>query len=155
MPVRRPAAAADRPGGRPTAIHSAKNMVKSGWAIYPGPLHSLRTAIQQPAMFTLFPSLAILDVGGTEVLMIMLVVLLLFGSKRMPELARSLGKAIREFKKAASSLEEELKRALETPLPPPQPRPPAAPAVTDLSSKDTTQPPSSEPAPPPEENPYS
>ena len=141
--------------GRLAAILSAKNKVKSDWAIYPGPLHSSSTVIQQSAMCILFPSLAILDVGGTEVLMIMLVVLLLFGSKRMPELARSLGKSIREFKKAASSLEEELKRALETPPPPPQPRRPAAPAVTDLSSKDTTQPPSSEPAPPPEENPYS
>jgi sec-independent protein translocase protein TatA len=130
-------------------------MAKSGWAIDPGPLHSSRTAIQQPAMFTLFPSLAILDVGGTEIMMIMLVILLLFGSKRMPELARSLGKSIREFKKAAGSLEEELKRALETPPPPPQPRRPAAPAETDLSPKNPTQPPSSEPAQPPEENPYS
>ena len=155
MSVRWPAAAAGRSGGRLTAIHSAKNMVKSDWAIHPGPLHSLRTAIQQPAMFTLFPSLAILDVGGTEILMSMLVILLLFGSKRMPELARSLGKSIREFKKAASSLEEELKRALETPPPPPQPRRPAAPAGTDLSSKDTTQPPSSDPPQPPEEHPYS
>ena len=155
MPVRRSAAPAGRPGGRPTAIHSAQNMVKSGWAIYPGPLHSLRIAIPQPAMFTLFPSLAILDVGGTEILMIMLVILLLFGSKRMPDLARSLGKSIREFKKAASSLEEELKRALETPPPPPQPHRPAAPAGTDLSSKDTTQPSSNEPPQPPEEHPYS
>ena len=71
-------------------------------------------------MCILFPSLAILDVGGTEIMMIMLVTLLLFGSKRMPDLARSLGKSIREFKKAASSLEEELKRALEVPPPPPQ-----------------------------------
>jgi sec-independent protein translocase protein TatA len=130
-------------------------MVKSGWAIYPGPLHSLRIASQQSAMFTLLPSLAILDVGGTEILMIMLVILLLFGSKRMPDLARTLGKSIREFKKAASSLEEELKRALETPPPPPQPRKPAAPAGPDLSLKETVQPPASEPAPPPEENLYS
>ena len=106
-------------------------------------------------MCILFPSLAILDVGGTEIMMIMLVTLLLFGSKRMPDLARSLGKSIREFKKAASSLEEELKRALETPPPPPQPRRPAAPTVPDLSLKDPAQPTASEPAPPPEENLYS
>ena len=127
-------------------------MVKSDWAIYPGPLHSLRTAIPQPAMFIRFPSLAILDVGGTEILMIMLVVLLLFGSKRIPDLARSLGKSIREFKKAASSLEEELKRALDVPPPPPQPHRPAAPAGTDLSTKDTPQSPSSEPPPSPKEH---
>jgi sec-independent protein translocase protein TatA len=102
-------------------------------------------------MFALLPSLAFLDVGGTEILMIMLVTLLLFGSKRMPDLARSLGKSIREFKKAASSLEEELKRAIEAPPPPRQPLRPAAPSGTDLASKDTPQA-SSEPPPPPEEH---
>jgi sec-independent protein translocase protein TatA len=129
-------------------------MVKSGWAIYPGLLHFVRTANQPHAMFILFPSLAILDIGSTEVLMIMLVTLLLFGSKRMPDLARSLGKSIREFKKAASSLEEELKRALEAPPPPFQPRPPAAPTRTDLAPKDTTQSPSSAPPQPPQEPPH-
>ncbi|MGA2444010.1 MAG: twin-arginine translocase TatA/TatE family subunit [Opitutaceae bacterium] len=101
-------------------------------------------------MFALLPSLAFLDVGGTEILMIMLVTLLLFGSKRMPDLARSLGKSIREFKKAASSLEEELKRALEAPPPPRQPFRPAAPSGTDSSSKDTPQAPSEPPQPPAE-----
>ena len=141
--------------GRLAAILSAKNKVKSDWAIYPGPLHSSSTVIQQSAMCILFPSLAILDVGGTEIMMIMLVTLLLFGSKRMPDLARSLGKSIREFKKAASSLEEELKRALETPPAPPPPRRPEAPAAPELPLKETAQPPASEPAPPPEENLYS
>jgi sec-independent protein translocase protein TatA len=76
-----------------------------------------------------FHPLAILDLGGPEVLLIMLVALLLFGSERLPDLARSLGKSIREFKKATSGLEEELKRAMEAPPPPPrQPPPPPAPA---------------------------
>ena len=57
----------------------------------------------------------------------------------MPDLARSLGKSIREFKKAASSLEEELKRALETPPPPPPPHHAGGSSRRRTSrSKDTT-----------------
>jgi sec-independent protein translocase protein TatA len=51
--------------------------------------------------------------GGPEVVVIMLIVLVLFGGKKLPEFARGLGKSIREFKKAAAGVEEELKRALE------------------------------------------
>jgi TatA/E family protein of Tat protein translocase len=62
-------------------------------------------------------------IGGPELLMIMFVVLLLFGGQKLPELARGLGKSLREFKKAASGVEEEFKRAIEdtpeTPAPPP------------------------------------
>ncbi len=84
------------------------------------------------------PDFAILDIGGTEILIIMMITLLLFGSERLPGLARSMGKSIREFKKATSGLEEELKRALEVPppsrhqpvaisFPPAPPKPAAAP----------------------------
>ena len=48
-------------------------------------------------------------VGSGELLLILLVFLVLFGAKRIPELARGLGKGIREFKNAAKELEEELK----------------------------------------------
>lgn len=59
-------------------------------------------------------SLAFIEgVGGPELLMIMFVVLLLFGGKKLPELAKGLGKSVREFKKAASGVEEEFKRAIE------------------------------------------
>ncbi|HNR66804.1 MAG TPA: twin-arginine translocase TatA/TatE family subunit [bacterium] len=47
-------------------------------------------------------------IGGSELLVIMLVVLLVFGSKRLPELARDLGKAIREFKKSADEIRREI-----------------------------------------------
>jgi len=40
------------------------------------------------------------NIGGWELLAILLVVLLLFGAGRLPEIARQLGKAIQEFKKA-------------------------------------------------------
>jgi sec-independent protein translocase protein TatA len=73
------------------------------------------------------PSLAFLDVlGGSELLVIMFVVLLLFGADRMPGLARGIGKSLREFKKAASSVEEELRRAMDEAPVPPAKKPPGA-----------------------------
>lgn len=46
-------------------------------------------------------------------MMIMLVVLLLFGGEKMPQMAKSLGKTIREFKRAANDVEREIKRAID------------------------------------------
>ncbi|HKR04865.1 MAG TPA: twin-arginine translocase TatA/TatE family subunit [Bacteroidia bacterium] len=45
--------------------------------------------------------------GGGEIFLILLVVLLIFGGKKIPELARGLGKGIREFKDASSGLDKE------------------------------------------------
>lgn len=47
-------------------------------------------------------------IGMPEILVIMLLVLILFGSKRLPEVARGLGKSMREFKKAADDVKREL-----------------------------------------------
>jgi sec-independent protein translocase protein TatA len=70
------------------------------------------------------PSLAFIEgIGGPELLMIMFIVLLLFGANRLPDLARGLGRAVREFKKATSGVEQEVRRAMEEPPPPPSPRP--------------------------------
>ena len=55
------------------------------------------------------------DFGGTEILVIMVVVLIFFGGEKLPAFARGLGKAIREFKKATAGIEEEFKRAMEEP----------------------------------------
>ena len=49
-------------------------------------------------------------IQGMEWLIIGLAVLLLFGAKKLPELARGLGKGIREFKKASSDIGDELNR---------------------------------------------
>lgn len=46
--------------------------------------------------------------GGPEVFIILLVVLLLFGAKKIPELARGLGKGIREFKDASREIKKEI-----------------------------------------------
>lgn len=71
-------------------------------------------------------TLALLDgLGGPELLVIGLVVLLLFGSKRMPEIGRGLGRAIREFKRATSSVEDNLREVLYDEPTQPRLRPPA------------------------------
>ena len=61
------------------------------------------------------PFLAIFDLGGTEIMVILVVVLIFFGGDKLPEVARGLGKSIREFKKATAGIEEEFKRAMEEP----------------------------------------
>ncbi|OHX66866.1 Sec-independent protein translocase TatA [Flammeovirga pacifica] len=50
--------------------------------------------------------------GGLEWVIIGLVVLLLFGAKRIPELARGLGSGIREFKDAKNQISEELEKGI-------------------------------------------
>jgi sec-independent protein translocase protein TatA len=49
--------------------------------------------------------------GGQELVLILLIILLLFGAKKLPELARGLGKGMKEFKKAQSEIEEEFSNA--------------------------------------------
>ena len=45
--------------------------------------------------------------GTAEILIILFVILLLFGAKKLPELAKGLGKGIKEFKKASNEVTEE------------------------------------------------
>lgn len=49
-------------------------------------------------------------VGGSEILVVVLVILILFGSKRIPEFARALGKATRELGKAMSQIRDEMEK---------------------------------------------
>ena len=48
-----------------------------------------------------------MSIGFTEIILIVLFVLIVFGAKRIPELARALGRASYEFKKAKNALETE------------------------------------------------
>jgi sec-independent protein translocase protein TatA len=64
--------------------------------------------------------------GGWEIVLILAVVLILFGAKKLPELAKGLGQGIKEFKKATSEVRDEITTAMdETPPPPPPKRLPA------------------------------
>lgn len=77
--------------------------------------------------------LAIFGLGTPEIILICFVILLLFGAKRLPDLARGLGKSIREFKKASSEAENDIRQAIDEQPKTPPPTKPAA----------TTPPPSS------------
>ncbi len=66
------------------------------------------------------------NLGATEIILILLVVLLLFGAKRIPEIARGLGKGIREFKDATNDIKRELTVADQPQSTPPQIQPPHA-----------------------------
>jgi TatA/E family protein of Tat protein translocase len=61
-------------------------------------------------------------IGMTELLVILVVALIVFGPSRLPELARSLGRAMHEFRRASSDLRASFQDAIE-PVPP---KPPAA-----------------------------
>jgi sec-independent protein translocase protein TatA len=52
-------------------------------------------------------------IGWPEVLIILAVLLLLFGAKRLPEMGRSLGRSMREFKSATKGLADDVKDGLE------------------------------------------
>jgi len=53
--------------------------------------------------------------GGQELILILLIVLLLFGAQKLPELAKGLGKGIKEFKKAQGEIEEEFNKTVDEP----------------------------------------
>ncbi len=55
--------------------------------------------------------LAAFGVGGWEVILIIAVVLILFGAKKLPELAKGLGTGIKEFKKATREVTDEIQNA--------------------------------------------
>jgi sec-independent protein translocase protein TatA len=59
------------------------------------------------------PMSAIFNLGGGEVMLILAGALLLFGGKKLPELARGLGNGIREFKKATGDAPEEMRHVIE------------------------------------------
>ena len=54
------------------------------------------------------------SIGGWEVLLIFMVVLLLFGAKRLPDLAKGLGEGIKEFTGAVEGIEKEREEAAES-----------------------------------------
>ena len=49
------------------------------------------------------------NLGAPEVLLIIFAILILFGAKRIPELARGLGQGMKEFKKALQDVQEDIK----------------------------------------------
>lgn len=52
--------------------------------------------------------------GGSELMLVLVVFLLFFGANKIPEIARGLGKGIREFKDAASGIREEIEKGTDS-----------------------------------------
>ncbi len=61
--------------------------------------------------------LAVFGLGGPELLLILAVVLLLFGAKKLPELAKGLVRSVKEFKKASNEIDEDEQPAKPAPAP--------------------------------------
>src|SRR3954466_11525238 len=61
------------------------------------------------SLFALLPNL-----GGPDLIIILLIILVLFGAKKLPELARGMGSAIKEFQKAKDEITDELHSAGKT-----------------------------------------
>ncbi len=100
-------------------------------------------------------------IGFQEMLIILVVVLIFFGPKRLPDLAKSMGKGIAEFKKASEDIRKGIDEAMKEdaakedaapaaeapsenasiPAPPPDAATPIDPAKGSAETKDSTQPP--------------
>ena len=57
--------------------------------------------------------MTLLMIGAPEIIFIVLIVLLLFGGKKIPELMKGLGKGVKMFKQGMNDVEEEVKRPLD------------------------------------------
>jgi sec-independent protein translocase protein TatA len=71
-------------------------------------------------------TLALFNLGGGEIILVLALVLILFGAKKLPELAKGLGQGIKEFKKATKEVTDEVHNAMEEPPSVPQRRLPAS-----------------------------
>jgi sec-independent protein translocase protein TatA len=86
------------------------------------------------AMFAAF------GIGGMEVILILAVILILFGAKKIPELAKGLGSGIKEFKKATKEVTDEIHNAADT-TPTVTPSQKLPPANTTAQSQPSSTPP--------------
>mgnify|MGYP003331868566 CR=1 FL=1 len=87
---------------------------------------------------------ALFDLGGGQILLILALILIFFGARKIPELAKGLGQGIKEFKKATREVTDEIHNAAEEP---PQKRvsPPAAPTQPQNQVASTPQTPGNTP----------
>jgi len=77
--------------------------------------------------------LALLGMGGGEIIFVFAAALILFGANKIPQFAKGLGQAIKEFKKASSDVSNEIHSAMNEQQPPPSP-PPAKPQAVPESA---------------------
>ncbi|HVU37850.1 MAG TPA: twin-arginine translocase TatA/TatE family subunit [Opitutales bacterium] len=64
-------------------------------------------------MSLLSPAFAFLSLSSGDIILIMFICLLMFGSKKLPELAKAMGQSMKEFKKAANEVEDNFRSAVQ------------------------------------------
>src|SRR5271157_4157454 len=69
---------------------------------------------------TMNPMFGLFNLGGGEIILILALILILFGAKKLPELAKGLGQGIKEFKKATREVTDEVSNAMDETPPPPK-----------------------------------
>jgi sec-independent protein translocase protein TatA len=79
--------------------------------------------------------------GGWEIILILAVVLILFGAKKLPELAKGLGQGIKEFKKATREVTEEIQKEPVDTTAHIAKLPPASPSAQSVSQNPNPNPP--------------
>lgn len=87
--------------------------------------------------------LAFLNIGGQELILLLLIILVLFGAKKLPELARGMGQAMKEFQKAKDEFTDELHSAGKTNVattPEVRPAPAALPRVETVAGEPVVRP---------------
>src|SRR5438445_12342859 len=86
---------------------------------------------------------AIFNLGGGEIILILALILMLFGAKKLPDLAKGLGTGIKEFKKATREVTDEIQHASDETYTPPPPKrieePPQKVAQTAEAEKPVAQ----------------
>jgi len=80
---------------------------------------------------------ALPNLFGPDGLVLFLIILLLFGAKKLPELARGLGQAVREFSRAKDDFHSEITRPVEPPPAPPRIEEPKTEVVQDQQQSST------------------
>jgi sec-independent protein translocase protein TatA len=76
--------------------------------------------------------------GGGEMMVVLVVALILFGSKKIPEFAKGLGQAMKEFKKASNEVSNEIHNAMNQEISSPTPPPP--PPARQLTAPESAAP---------------
>ena len=73
------------------------------------------------------------NIGPTELIVIVVIALIVFGPKRLPEMGRSVGKSLQEFRRATAEVRREIRDGLDAPS---VPEPAAEPAARSVGSPD-------------------
>src|SRR3954465_2222839 len=89
-----------------------------------------------------------MNLAGPDLIVILLIILVLFGAKKLPELARGMGQAVKEFQKAKDEFNDELHKAGNQPAPAPN----GQPAQSTVARTETTAPAATQTHPDPNRN---